>query len=144
MAHPNKRSHSTPPAASATSELARLAAQTQIEFELAFFSAILNHHPSYVDVLRAHAHNLAQSGQHQESLKVDQRWVQLRPADPLAHYNLACSYALTRQVDLAISTLRHAVTLGYHDFRHMRQDRDLESIRKDPRFRQLLQEYEDQ
>ena len=37
---------------------------------------------------------------------------------------------------------RRAVELGYHDFRYMREDRDLDSIRHDPRFRKLLQEYE--
>jgi len=68
--------------------------------------------------------------------------VQLKPGDALAHYNLACSYALMKQPDLALKTLRLAVELGYRDFRYMREDRDLDSIRQDPRFRQLLREYE--
>ena len=34
------------------------------------------------------------------------------------------------------------VELGYRDFRYMREDRDLDTIRHDPRFRQLLREYE--
>ena len=38
--------------------------------------------------------------------------------------------------------LRRAVELGYRDFRYMREDHDLDSIRHDPRFRQLLREYE--
>ena len=44
--------------------------------------------------------------------------------------------------DQSIKTLRRAVELGYRDFRYMREDRDLDSIRHDPRFRQLLREYE--
>jgi len=31
------------------------------------------------------------------------------------------------------------VELGYRDFRYMREDHDLDSIRHDPRFRQLPQ-----
>ena len=42
----------------------------------------------------------------------------------------------------ALKTLRRAVELGYRDFRYMREDRDLDLIRHDPRFRQLLREYE--
>src|ERR671933_591009 len=80
--------------------------------------------------------------QHQLDFEIDKRLVQLRPNDPLAHYNLACSYALLKRPDLALKTLRRAVELGYRDFRYMREDRDLESIRHDPRFRQLLREYE--
>ena len=68
--------------------------------------------------------------------------IQLKPKDSLAHYNLACSYALLKQPDLALSTLRKALEFGYRDFRYIRQDRDLDPIRKDPRFKKLLREFE--
>ena len=77
-----------------------------------------------------------------EGLKVDRRLVRLRPTDALAHYNLACSYALSKRTDQSLRTLRKAVELGYRDFRYMREDRDLDAIRHDPRFRQLLREFE--
>ena len=93
--------------------------------------------PDFADVLRAQASNLTTKGLLKEGLKVDQKLVQLRPADPTAHYNLACRYALLKQPDLALTTLRKAVELGYRDFRYMIQDRDLDSIRKDPRFRDV-------
>ena len=70
------------------------------------------------------------------------RLVQLCASDPLAHYNLACRYARLKRPDQCLKTLRRAVELGYRDFRYMREDRDLDSIRHDPRFRQLLREYE--
>ena len=83
-------------------------------------------------------------GRYADGLAVDKRLVHLRPDDPLAHYNLACSYALLKKNDLALKTLRYAIELGYRDFRYMREDRDLDSIRHDPRFRQLLREFESQ
>ena len=49
---------------------------------------------------------------------------------------------LLKQPEQAIKTLRRAVELGYRDFRYMKQDRDLDAIRRDPRFKQLLREYE--
>ena len=73
-------------------------------------------------------------------LVVDEQLVHLRPEDPTAHYNLACRYALLKQRDKAIKTLRRAVELGYRDFDFMQEDHDLDSIRKDPRFRKLVKE----
>ena len=121
--------------------MARLAERPQLDFELEFYDALLRKMPDFADVLRAQASNLTSKGLLKEGLKVDQKLVQIRPEDPTAHYNLACRYALLKQPDLALNTLRRAVELGYRDFRYMVQDRDLDSIRKDPRFRALLREY---
>ena len=85
---------------------------------------------------------LTLKGRFADGLQIDKRLVQLRPKDALAHYNLACSYAFLKRPDLAIKTLRRAVELGYRDFRYMREDHDLDAIRPDPRFRQLMREYE--
>jgi Flp pilus assembly protein TadD len=140
MAHPSKRSHaSNPPQGSV---LAMLAERSQLDFELAFYAGILNGVSDYADVLRVYAQHLASKGMLKEGLMAEQKLVQLRPADPDAHYNLACRYATLRQPDLALRTLRTAVELGYRDFRAMVQERQLESVRKDPRFRALLREYQ--
>ncbi len=126
-----------------TSTTARAAdQQSQLDFELEFFAGILERQPDYVDVLRVMGNNLTLRGRYVQGLGVDKRLVQLRPSDPLAHYNLACSYALLKRPDQAIRALRRAVELGYRDFRYMREDRDLDSIRHDPRFRQMMREYE--
>lgn len=140
MAHSSKRSadsveESCPP-------LAVLSEQTQLDFELGFFGRILDLSDGYVDVLRAHGNNLTLKGRISDGLDIDRRLIQLRPNDPLAHYNLACSYSLLQKPELALKTLRRAVELGYRDFRYMREDRDLDAIRHDPRFRQLIREYE--
>ncbi len=121
---------------------ARSADASQLDFELDFYGRILERNPDYVDVLRVQGNNLTLKGRFAEGLQIDRRLVQLRPGDPLAHYNLACSYSLLKKVDLAIKTLRKAIELGYHDIRYMREDRDLEAVRHDPRFRQLLREIE--
>ena len=116
--------------------------QSQLDFELDFYGHVLARYPDYVDVLRVQGNNLTLKGRFAEGLQIDRRLVQLRPADPLAHYNLACSFALVKKVDPALKTLRRAIELGYRDFRYIREDRDLDAIRHDPRFRQLLREFE--
>jgi tetratricopeptide (TPR) repeat protein len=129
-------------AALSNSSLAGLFKQSQLDFELEFFSGILERFPDYVEVLRVMANALTLKGRIRDGLDVDQRLVRLRPRDPLAHYNLACSFALLKRTDAAVKSLRQAIELGYRDFRYMREDHDLDSIRGDPRFRQLMREYE--
>jgi tetratricopeptide (TPR) repeat protein len=144
MAHQGKQSKSNEgmQPASTGSALVRPYEQSQLDFELDFFGRILERHPDYVDILRVQGNNLTLKGRFAEGLQIDKRLVHLRPDDPLAHYNLACSYALLKKPEQALKTLRRAVELGYRDFRYMREDRDLDSIRHDPRFRQLLREFE--
>jgi tetratricopeptide (TPR) repeat protein len=122
--------------------LDRLAEQSQIDFEVDFFRSVLERYPDYVDVLRVQGNNLTLKGRIRDGLELDKRLVRLRPTDALAHYNLACSFALLRQTDPALTALRRAIELGYRDFRYMRQDRDLDTIRSDPRYRAMLQEFE--
>ncbi len=142
MAHQGKQFNEGAQPAPAGNAAAPLADQNQIDFELDFFAGVLERAADYVDVLRVMGHLLTLKGRYAEGLQVDKRLTGLRPNDPLAHYNLACSYALLKRADLALKTLRRAVELGYRDFRYLREDRDLDSIRHDPRFRQLLREYE--
>ena len=142
MAQPGKHFNEGPESASVSNPLARVADQNQLDFELDFFAGVLARQPDYVDVLRIMGNLLTLQGRFGEGLQIDKRLVQLRPNDALAHYNLACSYALLKRPDQSIKTLRRAIELGYRDFRYMREDRDLDAVRHDPRFRQLLREYE--
>ncbi len=141
MPHPNRpvptAANPFPPG----SILGLLAERTQLDFELDFFGKILATVPDFADALRAQACNLTVKGRLKDGLTVDKQLVTVRPDDPTAHYNLACRYALLKQRDKAIVTLRRAVELGYRDFEFMLEDHDLDSIRKDPRFRKLVKEY---
>jgi tetratricopeptide (TPR) repeat protein len=142
MAQQGKHSNEGSHPATSNSALVRLADRNQLDFELEFFGKILDGYPEYVDVLRVQGNNLTLKGRYADGLQIDKRLVKLRPNDPLAHYNLACSYALLKRTDHALKTLRKAIELGYRDFRYLKEDRDLDSIRHDPRFRQLLREFE--
>jgi tetratricopeptide (TPR) repeat protein len=142
MAQPGKHSSEGGGPPATTRAATRVPDQSQLDFELGFFAGVLERMPDYVDVLRILGNLLTLKGRFAEGLRIDQRLVRLRPNDALAHYNLACSYALLNRPEQSLRTLRRAVELGYRDFRYMREDHDLDSIRQDPRFRQLLLEYE--
>jgi len=137
-----KGKHEESASTTSGSALARSADVSQLDFELDFFARILERHPDYIDVLRVQGNNLTLKGRFNEGLLIDKRLVQLRPTDPLAHYNLACSFCLVKKLDLSLKTLRKALELGYRDFRYLKEDRDLDAIRHDPRFRQLIREFE--
>jgi hypothetical protein len=118
-----------------------LADRSQLDFEVDFYQKILAEAPHFAEVLRVQAGNLTIKGRLQDGLTVDKQLVASRPTDPTAHYNLACRYALLKLPDLALGSLKRAIELGYRDFRFMEADRDLDSIRKDPRFRALVKQY---
>lgn len=142
MAQSGKHFNEKPESLSGGNTLTRVSDRQQLDFELDFFSGVLNRYGDYVDVLRIMGNLLTLKGRFAEGLQIDKRLVQLRPNDALAHYNLACSFALLKRPEQSLKTLRRAVELGYRDFRYMKEDHDLDSVRHDPRFRQLLREYE--
>jgi beta-lactamase regulating signal transducer with metallopeptidase domain/Tfp pilus assembly protein PilF len=54
------------------------------------------------------------------------------------HYNLACAEARSGNADKAFDHLFAAIDAGFDGADHMRGDSDLDSIRKDPRFKQAV------
>jgi hypothetical protein len=70
------------------------------------------------------------------------RCVQLRPDQPVAYYNLACTYSLGEKTDAAVEMLREAFKRGFVDVSHMTRDTDLDAIRRTPAFRGALAEFE--
>jgi tetratricopeptide (TPR) repeat protein len=144
MSSQGKQSSDKKSSISTASAPSRKAEQlSQLDFELDFFESILARNPDLLDVLRVHGNNLTLKGRFADGLIIDRRLVELRPNDPLAYYNLACSYSLLKKIDHAVRALRKAIDLGYSDFRYLREDHDLDAVRQDPRFRQLLRELED-
>jgi len=110
-----------------------------LDFEISFYEKLIHESPDYVDALIPLAEAYTRTGSVEKGLKIDQRLARLCPKDPIVHYNLACSYALTSHHDRAIQSLKRAVTLGYTDIGHLKQDPDLECLHDHPDFQKLLQ-----
>lgn len=121
--------------------LRRFTVQRQLDFELEFYDGILQRNPHYVEVLRVMSSNLIAKGEYDRGLELDRRLAKLCPDDQIAHYNLACTYSLLGMVDSALESLELAIQQGYDEFEYMQEDPDLESIRKDYRFHELLKNY---
>lgn len=107
-------------------------------FEIRFLEDLLACVGEEPDILTHLGFLYTGTGRHRDALAVDQRLVALRPRDPLAYYNLACSYSNLKRVTRAFAALKKAFALGYRDIEHMQTDEDLENLRRDPRWNELL------
>ena len=102
------------------------------DFELSFLERLAKDNPNFVDALIPLADAYTQRGLYREGLQIDKHLAKIRKNDPIVHYNLACSLALVGEKTKAITALKHAVRLGYHDFEHLKRDKDLEIVRDHP------------
>lgn len=109
-------------------------------FEITFFESVHRRCPRYTDVIGLLGGLYTKTGRIADGLKMDRKMVRLQPDNDLAHYNLACSLALSNRSTDALSILRKALELGYTDHRWMQQDPDLEILHQHPEFKKILEE----
>jgi tetratricopeptide (TPR) repeat protein len=109
-------------------------------WEMRFYQDILARAPNYVEVLMLLGNLYTGNRMYAEGLQVDKRLASLRKDDPIVHYNLACSYSLMNRHDESITALRRAVELGYGDEEHLEHDSDLDGLRSDPRYVEVVSE----
>ncbi len=109
------------------------------EFTIWFFEGILERNPNYIDCLMYLANTYTAQGMYEKGLLTDQKLCRLKPESPLVHYNLACSYALLKNINAAFEALERAIMLGYKDIYHLERDEDLAHLRGDVRYQKLIE-----
>jgi len=93
------------------------------------------------DDARAHlffALTLLEDGNIDESKNEADKAIELNPTDPLMQYNTACFYSNVGEKNLAIDTLKNAMAAGYQDYEWIKRDSDLDNIRNEPKFLELM------
>jgi serine/threonine protein kinase len=95
----------------------------------------------YPDDARAHMYHaihLVQVNKVDEAKAEGEKALKLNPGDSLMMYNAACLYARLGDKHLAAATLKDAVEAGQADFEWIKRDSDLESIRSEPEYIDLM------
>ena len=115
--------------------------EEDLDFEISFFENLLKQNPDYIEAMSPLAENYTKKGFFEQGLALDLKLTKLTPQDPIAHYNLACSYSLLNEIDLSLYNLEKAIKLGYNDFHFLKTDPDLENIRKDKRYLKLINSF---
>lgn len=109
-----------------------------LEAALIVYARYLSQHP---DDARAHMYfavDLAQVGRKEEAKVKAMRALELSPDDPLMLYNATCFYAQMGEKRLAIDALKNAIASGYANFEWLMRDTDLDSIRNEPEYIELV------
>jgi tetratricopeptide (TPR) repeat protein len=108
-----------------------------LRFQIGICEEVLRADPADADALRFLAHANFAVGRQADGLAIDRRLTELLPRDPRVRYNLACSCALLGRKEEALQRLREAHELGFDDLGLLRRDPDLDSLREDPRYREI-------
>ena len=124
--------HSEPQIALSTRE------QRDLDIEIGFLEGLARRDLRDIEVLQVLGDDYTRRGRYEDGLRMDHQLAALLPADPLVHYNLACSLSLTGQCDDAIVALNRAVDFGYDDTEWLLSDRDIEKLWGHPQFAKLL------
>jgi TolB-like protein/Flp pilus assembly protein TadD len=85
-----------------------------------------------------HAIHLAAVNKNEEAIAEGKKALELNPGDSLMMYNAACLYARLGDNHLSIETLKNAIAAGQEDFEWIKRDSDLDSIRNEPEYIELM------
>ena len=108
--------------------------QKDLDVQISFLEGVVGRDPAYVDALQILGDEYTSRGRFVAGLKIDERLAELRPDEPIVHYNLACSYSLTGKLTRAAAALQKAIALGYRDFKWLARDPDLKRLRNHPSY----------
>jgi serine/threonine protein kinase/Flp pilus assembly protein TadD len=112
--------------------------QSTLDLALAMYPRYLHLHPDEGRARMYYAIDLTKVGRHEEAKNEAARAIQLNPDDPLMLYNAGCFYARLGEKQLAIETLHKSIRSGFENFEWMKRDTDLENIRSEQGFIELM------
>lgn len=86
-----------------------------------------------------YANALYESKQYRKAITAYEKWNELGVSYPWdSTYSIACNYALLGEKQKALEYLEKALNQGYRDLKQAQTDADFESIRNDPKYRELV------
>jgi TolB-like protein/Flp pilus assembly protein TadD len=127
-------------AAQSLAALKRLAeAESAYRKAFALVERHLEFNPDDARAVTMGAVSLCRIGEKAKGIEWADRSIAMDSDDAGVSYNAACLYALEGEADKAIVSLQQAVTRGFGNRAWLEHDPDLDSLRTDPRFQELLE-----
>ena len=120
--------------------MAKSSNNNDIDFEISFYENVLKGSPDFIEAMMALADLYTKKGLYGEGLVLDERLSRLRPENAVIFYNLACSYSLLNNSYAALNAIKKAIELGYDDFDHLYEDKDLANLLADAQFQKYLKD----
>ncbi len=111
--------------------------QRDLDFEISFMQGVVRRDPGFTEAWRVLSEDFSRRGKFDEAFKADEQLARMQPDDPGILYNLACSYALLKNVEAAVGVLGQAIAKGFTDFKWLLKDPDLVNLRKSAIFKKF-------
>ncbi len=102
------------------------------------FDRYLTQHPDDARARMIHAQNLVHVDRTEEAKVEAAKAIDLNPTDPVMQYNAACFYARISEIERAVVALTAAVSAGFQDLQWMKNDPDLDNIRQEAGYLELV------
>jgi adenylate cyclase len=102
------------------------------------YARYLSQHPDDARGHMYYATDLAQVGRIDAAKSEAEKAMELSPDDPLMLYNAACFYSQMSEKKLALGALKDAINAGYANYEWIKRDADLENIRNEAEYIELI------
>lgn len=109
-----------------------------VEAAMKVYPRYLLQHPEDGRAHMFYATDLAQAGEVDRAKIQAVKALELSPGDPLMLYNGACFYARMGEKKLALESLKQAIDSGFENYEWIKRDADLESIRSEPGYKEIM------
>lgn len=106
----------------------------------AFQTPMSRYLQNYLSQLQLLIPALINQKKHAEAMFFSDLACHLNPQDGTFAYNRACAYSVAGKKTEAVEMLKKAVELGYRDVNHIKQDKDLDNIRKEPGYIEIVKQ----
>jgi tetratricopeptide (TPR) repeat protein len=110
------------------------------------FTNAIKLYPNYAEAYSNRGVAYMQQKKYNKAEEDLKKAAELKPKDPIIHYNLAALYSIQNKTDLSLDSLDRSLENGFNNYDALKptgkqSDPDLKNLRKDPEFRKVLEKH---
>ncbi|MFN3479966.1 MAG: tetratricopeptide repeat protein [Thermodesulfovibrionales bacterium] len=105
------------------------------------FTLAIEKYPQYDVAYSNRAVAYMHQGKFNKALDDLKKAEEINPNNPTVHYNFVALYSMQKQIDRALDSLDRALELGFNNYDALRNDPDLNNVRRHPEFRKICEKY---